>query len=188
MVEKLLTEIANSFYNEVVKDFQEIKEDEIEIKYDKFIPIAGFTIIDTIKHELSGEIEFKPTLFIGPMFLMFRYEDKEAIIAHELGHYMYDKNLSHKRIDSRMRHNQELWNLESALNNNLPNPFNEHKTKRLKQFRIAKEIYADKEAAKAGYGRKILNLYIQNASSAITDWDKEKLKASIMSLWNLLEK
>ena len=174
-------------YIKVIKDFPEVKESEIELNYNPFSGLASFSLIDHLRYRSLGEIVFKPTLQIGLNFFKFKDEDKEAIIAHELGHYISNKKLSNKRIDSRMRHNQELWNLEYALNNNLPSPFNEHKTKRLKQFKIARENKANKEAAKAGYGKTLLKLHIDSLSYATTDFEREQLKAYISSLEKILK-
>jgi hypothetical protein len=179
---------AYTLYKKVVKDFLEIKEGEIKLDYNHFVGSVGFSLIDLEKYDVLGEIVLKPTLVIGPFFPFFTQEEKEASIAHELGHYMYDKKLSNVRIEARLKHNEELWHLENALNNMLPSPFTEHKTKRLKQFRIAKENQANKEAAKAGYGAKLLNLYINSYPHACTEWEKEKTKAIITDIYETIRK
>ena len=183
-----------------MKDYDDSELKEIYLKVVKKFPGMKEEGITPMRHEGGNFIicittpppylrySMKSELIAGILFENFTYKEKEAIIAHELGHYeQSDKNQNNIRF-LRQRAWDEDYNLHKRfrLFYKVAGLFSKkikHKDERLKKRYLLAEIYADNKAAEAGYKedlvsalKKILSLYAFSVDT------REKINIRIKNL------
>lgn len=142
-------------YGKVVKNFSEIKEDEIKIEYCPHVSYdMGIQIINPIIKIQEGKLIKEPVIYAGKTFFCFSREEQEATVAHEIGHYMNDKDKKLIVIDySSMLHDKlDDWG-KSRIH------LGKRKVKKLKDFYERGEISADNWAAKKDYAQGLLKFF-----------------------------
>lgn len=176
-------------YLKVVKKFPQIKESEITIKYPTNV-IAGITLVQG-KNGFHGRLDASK-FFFDDYQLGFTDEEREAVIAHELGHYdYYKKNFNSRRINRIVK-----WNNKSHLYDEFPTFFymvglfskrTRRNIKRLEKWYMMTEMYADSKAAEAGYDRQISSA-LEKLSYHIDDFTEwKRVKIRIKELEKILE-
>lgn len=149
-------------YSKVVKKFPNIKNDEITLCFDPFVSYAEISLFDNIRIFHENEYVFDPKLSIGlSFFSKFNDKEREAVIAHELGHYDYrtryrDLNRMKKVTKWVMDVNDYNMDVLKVKIISLFNKKKKHRIERLQGWYIMYELYADKKAAEAGYGKQML--------------------------------
>jgi len=175
-------------YKKVLKKFPEIRKNEIELNYRRAEPFFLTTIsmydhskldsenIDAI--DSRGGIKKEPLLNYGDgLFLVLLDDEIEAVIAHELGHYLCFKGYDSDKFKQVIKRKTELFqNTE----------LDTHRIRRLKQWSIAREAYADRKSAEAGYGEILLKLLKKLYDPTITGHAKEEHDARIENLEKIL--
>lgn len=153
---------------DIVKEkFPEIK---LEFGYDCFDKkelgiICTQIITTTIKFEdlscssISGFSYLKSiSILAADNYFQLSLDEKLSSIAHEFGHIAYcAKSTNPKKL---YRHNKWTKGLLGVYN------VSKHKMGRLKKWRLLKEVYADTQAAKKGYGEGILTFLKRQEHSA----------------------
>lgn len=141
-------EYLEKLYKKVVKEFSEIEEEKIDLRY-VFLNY-NITIILGERGLIYEKLE-KPMIVAGTDFLKYSVEEQESVMAHELGHYMQDKDKDIVRMKC-----------SSALQNKLSEWENgdiylgRRKVERLKYANLIDEVSADNWAAKKGYSKGLL--------------------------------
>ncbi len=136
-------------YQEVLKSFPDVKEEELKLNY---IPDLNDYIIFS---PFEGSTEsYRPTLVIGRLLSELNNKEKEAVMAHEIGHYLRTKNYSMKRIVRAMNRYEKI---QFYTEENITNEQFKHNVERLQKFFFMFENYADSKAIEAGYGEHVLS-------------------------------
>ena len=135
-------------YFKVCKKFPLIKKGEVKLRFNPEVKLAGLWI---------EEVLTNPLLDFGILLFKRSDEEKEAIIAHELGHYICitEHYKTPKMIERMLRwmnilNNHEFKTFWGGYSVESP------KIRRIKDWTLIHEIYADNQAVKAGYGEKLL--------------------------------
>ncbi|MFH1211291.1 MAG: hypothetical protein V1645_05260 [archaeon] len=141
-------------YDNVLKRFPEVEKGEVKIEYHAAMKNGAFTaVIDIEEYESRGNLVRKPKMIVGPRFEdEMNKREQDAVLAHEFGHYIRDREYSTDQLIAQMARNRELnqW-LDFEKNGSTP-----HRIKRLKKWYILHELYADKTAAQRGYKHSLL--------------------------------
>ena len=165
---------VRKLYQEVIKNFPDVKEDEIKIAYDNTLPYIA---------SISADCTW---IYLGENFFkLLSKEEQKVCIAHELGHYIRDKNNHPNKIK---RHDKWLREYRFILDHRILSSLSKkkrHKKKRLQNWYILNECYADNQTIEAGYGhlnlkvlKRIKKRYIPLHDSLI----KKEIKARIKNL------
>lgn len=192
-LEKILDK-AKDRYRSVLKRFPEIKEDEISIGYASHIPYAclGF-----YKDMAKEDTVAKFVVLVGPFFfVLFDDEEKEAVIAHELGHYVYKKKHGLSEVE---RLSDEFEQLESYYKRKNSEEkvvitYSDEEKRRIEELQDRHnnyEVYADNEAVKRGYGKQKLSALKKIAErhyEHLSQMSKEAVKVRIERLKSELGK
>jgi len=191
-------ESAKKSYLKVVDRFENINKDDIEVVYaPEFVSLGGLMILEyeVINNKLTPKIvddkmNLNPTLMIGEYFFNLPHNEREAIIAHELGHYHhFNKNPTLERaikMDARERAYKYLTIMEQYN----PDEITSHLSKQLKKWHTLHEVYADNQAAKAGYAIPSLNLIrniYEHNKELLADTPKKEQEARIANLEKIIK-
>lgn len=140
-------------YSKVLKKFKSIELGELKMLY----------LQDLDKYAELSAGEYGSFIVIGRKFFSLGKREMGAVIAHELGHYKKIRHYSHDRFIITNLRDEELVSY-AKQGKNLPETYN-HRFERLKKWCLLHEIDADNKAAKAGYGKPILNILISFAKA-----------------------
>lgn len=149
-------------YIEVLEKFPEIRKEEIGIEEANSLlrPFFVLGLHMNIEKWPVSDKRPKANLIVGLQFYLLADKEKEAAIAHELGHYVHNvkKSYNAKRAERMRGWNKSLKMYASkSLKEMLDLDEREkHKFERLEKWYIMKEIDADNKAANAGYGKPML--------------------------------
>jgi len=173
--EKKSLEDLRRVYDKVVQSFPQVKKDDMVLLFSQDIPHAGFTHWTGVGY---NQLKFYPAILSGKNFAKLSEEMKEGCIAHELGHYCdafklinklsgkdFYKDLNHPVIQRMIRQKRitkkaYLYAGYSPLISVLK-VFSKkirHTDKRLKQWYLVSEQYADNKAFEAGYGKQVIEV------------------------------
>lgn len=149
-------------YLRTLENFPEIRRGDIQIKYLISIDYALMLVVDPYKFVYENEVVVDPMIIIGDKFLESDEQEKEAMLAHELGHYdYYTKNLNPYRFSRLVK-----WTDKSELYDKYQIFFDiagffskriNHKVKRIQKWYLLTEVYANRKAAEAGYGKHMIS-------------------------------
>lgn len=127
-----------------------------------------------------------PRIFVGMYFFRLNDEEQKAVTAHELGHYICDKN-NHPNKTKR----QEQWVREykfPPILNSLSKK-GRHRKKKIQKWYILSECYADNQVVEVGYGYSLLTILKflkKNSNIPFIPFfnlrDKKEIKARIKNL------
>ena len=201
---KAMQNQVNDVYLKVVRNFPNIKPEEIEVMHlpatVRIISIVPINPIDYMIGQLCSppkEARIRPTLVTGNSFLKLKREEQEAAIAHEIGHYCHTaKNLNPKRIRRHMKSNLHVneYIRENPVKIILSNLTKEGRARnrRLKKISLLNELYADSKAAEAGYGEQLYKL-LKDMNTNVTEYSipvrgRIELKERIKNLEKILQK
>lgn len=137
-------------YQEVLKRFPDIKEEELELNYIK--ELDDYIVFSPFKGVFL--VRYHPTLIVGKLFLELDDKEKEAVMAHEMGHYLRIRNYSMKRI---VRVMNRYESVSSYTEEKIRDEQFKHKVERLQKFFFMFEKYSDSKAIEAGYGVHVLS-------------------------------
>lgn len=145
-----IQEKFEKIFSGVVKSFSEIKEGEIKFEYDSSLNSYAYTSFFDYS---SNPKRSNPRVIAGRIFSNLGDWEKEAILAHELGHYCRMKSYSAKRLErvAEWFHKACFYTIDHTRYSIL-----RHKIERLQKWSNLNETYADNLALKAGYGNQIL--------------------------------
>lgn len=137
---------VRKIYQEVVKEFPDTKEDEIEIIYNPYGDyIAGYmTFVRDMEKALG--------IIVGKKFFSLNGKERRGAMAHEIGHHETEKNFTIPRLE---RHRRWFWRYGRDM---IPDS-RPHWKERLKKWYILNEISANNKAAKTKYGKYLLSYY-----------------------------
>lgn len=147
---KWLEELEKTCSN-IVKNFSEIKEEELKLEYD---PFANGQAFISFLDDNSKQKRYSPIIVIGQDLLRLDDTSKEAVIAHEIGHYCRMKNYSAKRLE---RISGWLYLASSYNETHADIDYFKHKINRIQKWADMNEINADSKAFDAGYGKQVLH-------------------------------
>lgn len=158
-------------YPKVLEKFPEIRKEEIGTEDASSLFRLFFVLglrMNTEKWPVSDKRP-KASLVIGLQFYLLTDEEKEAAIAHELGHYIHHvkKSYNAKRVERMLGWNKSLkmYSFKSLKEMLDLNEGEKHRFERLQKWYIMKELDADNKAINAGYGRSML-LTLKNLSES----------------------
>ncbi|MBM3199555.1 hypothetical protein FJZ53_01370 [Candidatus Woesearchaeota archaeon] len=141
-------EEVKALYVKVLEKFPSLLFKEPRIDYDSSGGrYAAMSILDE-----RGRKD--PVVLVGRIFFSLEDSEKEAIFAHELGHYCTMRNYSVERLKR-----TSMWTYRSSFyeaSHALANKRFSHEIKRLQKWTNMREIDADNKAAEAGYGKEVL--------------------------------
>lgn len=176
MREEFAEKHVRKLYSKVVKRFLNINRDDIKVEYLPDYDYVGISVLDYYKLIIMDELVKKPTLKAGPDFLRFSEEEKEATIAHELGHYEHDikgmpegiKRRTLWAVTIRLYHQIDdpstldtlagLTHIKTESAKRILNFFNkESRFARLQKWNQMCDLDADNKAIDAGYGKGLLS-------------------------------
>ncbi|MBM3199553.1 hypothetical protein FJZ53_01360 [Candidatus Woesearchaeota archaeon] len=172
-------------YTKIFKSFPDIKDDDIALTYASYVPYAKLRT-----YEADGKI-IKTVIVLGLFFYeLFDDEEREAVVAHELGHYIHRKNRS---ISEAKELSDKFYELESYYKRRdseekvviTYTDEEKHRIKELQDIHNAYEFYADDKAIKSGYGEQILSSLEKIAEkhyNRLSRMSKESVKARIERL------
>jgi len=191
---EIMKESAKDRYRSVLKRFPEINEDEIEIGYDFSTPYA---CIGCYNDTSKGDTVLKFIVLVGPFFFeLFDDGEKEAVIAHELGHYIYKKNHDSSKTERLLDEFEQLESYYKRKNSEekIIITYSDKEKRRIKEIQDlynTYEIYADNEAVKRGYGKQKLSALekiVKKHYDYLDQMSKEAVKARIERLKAMEEK
>lgn len=156
-------------YAKVLKRFSDINETEVRVVYMPFLEEYAVLSPFDYRYQL-GCYAYSHVLNIGELFFVFSDEEKEAVIAHELGHYRRTKNQNLNKIIREISWNNEIGTY--VKNGNINE--NKHRIERLQKWSFLSESYADNEAIKEGYQEELF-------SALKTAYKKDKGKMPIIA-------
>lgn len=180
-------------YLRTLENFPEIRKEEIKIKYSRFEGYSYMLMVDPYKFMYKNEVVVDPMIIIGDKFLESDEQEKEAMLAHELGHYCRYK-IGRQSIN-KIRQNGNRNILVKKYNYSFTqivinlNPKIRHRVKRLQKWKMLQELYADKRAAEAGYGKGIVKLLEKHYSQyykMLQPTGREEIEIRIRNLKKLL--
>lgn len=135
-------------YLDVVKKFPDIKPKELKLECYPLDSTAGLLMFNFL-------FKYEPTLIVGRFFFSLSPLEKEATIAHELGHYHRLRKYGRKKLLNTLTLNFIACNYQE----------NSEADERKKRFynRVEKwyalfESYADNKAAEAGYAAGLISV------------------------------
>lgn len=187
-MEDVILEEFERVYSRVVEKFPEIKKEELKLKHMDDFEYVSFLMIDDKKYLEENKIVIDPSMIVGAKFLEFSEEEKEASIAHELGHYTRYKKSSPKKVGKSILYayimsvyanSPEMWQLEE-MDSNI-----RHKMKRVKKWHFMQEVYADNRAIEAGYGKVLINVltrHLKKYSMAFAPVQRDEMIIRINNL------
>jgi len=173
-------------YHNVALKFPEIRHSEIklECKPDEYFLIK----LQPFNEEEFGKTERiikEPKISVGKEFFKLKDDEQEALIAHELGHYMREKDSTPYKMGRTVLRKVGLFilnhNIEQYIHMLTP-----ARTKRLKQWSLMHEISADNYAVRAGYAKQIYKLLKDQDEKCLTKLGQEERKARIENLEKML--
>lgn len=171
----------NKVYFKVVKNFPDIKKQEIRLEYQASVPYAELNIINRVEYFVWNKLVKDTSITIGDMFFKVNKEQRKAIIAHELGHYKRHKKYGINKIGKHIKMLQEV----DAYKGTETGETLDHRTARMVKCLIMHELYADQETVKAGYGKPLLS-FLKMAGKKhkerLPRLQKEELKLRIKNL------
>lgn len=186
---KGLLKQAYSTYFKVIGKFPEIKKDELLLGYDSSVAYARQMFC---KDTSTGDTVIKALLVIGGHYFELDDGEKEAIIAHELGHYIRVKKYGLREMERKMEKLSDLfWQLELYHKRGSGESVIDFSDKeKRKMERIQKcynlhEVYADNESIARGYGKQILSALgkiTKEHYGRLTKACKEGVKARMQNL------
>ncbi|MBM3199561.1 hypothetical protein FJZ53_01400 [Candidatus Woesearchaeota archaeon] len=136
-------------YHDVAKKFKDLNVQDVTIKYAP--DMDDYAVLSPYGED---EKRKKPTLFVGHLMFNLDKEEIEAVIAHELGHYVRIKNYSWEKFKKQSDWSQEIGDYTSHM---LKDEAVKHRVKRLQNWYFLIESYADKQAADKGYAKHIVS-------------------------------
>lgn len=158
-------------YFKVLEKFPSIKEEEIRIKNASSLFRLFFVLglrMNTEKWPLSDKRP-KASLVVGLQFYLLTDEEKEAAIAHELGHYTHHVkkvyNINRIRKFQEWNKNLKMYASKSLKEMLDLDKKEKHMFERLEKWYIMKELDADNKSINAGYGKSML-LTLKNLSKS----------------------
>lgn len=170
-----------TIYLKVVKNFPEIKKEDIKTRLDYRI---SFAYIEQDRFSYRHW-----TLAAGNKFLTLPENLKESIIAHELGHYCHvtrrytpEKDLRYKKwifyLNFYYKHKTATDILKFFSKKH------RRRAVRIERWYLLTEIHADKKALESGYGQGIIDAlkFFKDFSS-----DKESVDKRIKNLESKLK-
>lgn len=170
-----------TIYSKVVKDFPDVDKNDIKINYDRKSEYCGcISIVDlSFWNWLIGRYVWNPLLEVNPEFFMFPEDEQEAIIAHELGHYLRHRDNKHKehKLKDYVNWISQYCNVDDSR----------HSWDRLAKWHIMHELDADTQAALAGYGEGLLNFFERRKFGSISSFFNNELELRIYNLEYLLK-
>ncbi|MDP2908871.1 MAG: hypothetical protein Q8N77_03620 [Nanoarchaeota archaeon] len=182
---KGLLKQAYSTYFKVIGKFPEIKKYEIRLGYDPSVAYVRQTFYED---DESGAVVLWPLLVTGPDFFGLGEAEKEAIIAHELGHYIRGKRYGQKKLEklSCLFEQLELYYKKDSEKAVVSISDKEkRKMERIQKCYNLHEVYADNEAIARGYGKQILSALgkiTKEHYGRLTKACKEGVKARMQNL------
>lgn len=171
----------DKIYSKVVKKFPEIKKKEITLKYQAPVCYAELRLIDPIEYFVWHKLIKYPVIAAGCMFFEVNRGEREAIIAHELGHYKRHKKSNINKIKKHINMFQEVGIYKLIETGTNPN----HKMKRMIKCLTMHELYADQEAIKAGYSKSLLSFLeriLNRHEDELSRLQREELRLRIKNL------
>ena len=153
-----------SLYRKVVEDFPEIEEEKIDIRY---VSLNYNIEIIMGERDLIYEKLEKPRIVAGIDFFNYSVEEQESAIAHELGHYIREKD----KDPVRMKGLSDLQNKLSEWEEGYIY-LGRRKVERLKYAYLRREIAADNWAVKKGYAEGLLKV-LNKLHDKITEETKQ---------------
>jgi hypothetical protein len=149
-------------YLRTLENFPEIKKGDIKIKYLKSTDYALMLMVDPLKFVYENKVVVDPMIIICDKFLESDEQEKEAMLAHELGHYSRYKKRGQSINKIRQNVNRNML-VKSYNNPSIQafitlDPKMAYKVKRLQKWNMLQELYADKRATEAGYGKVLINV------------------------------
>lgn len=186
-------------YLNVLERFPKVKGDEIKLIYDRKAPGSAFFKMGELTNSEGsnaiyvprlGYFHIKPTIMVGQSFFtMESSEEQEATLAHELGHYITDK----RRCGEPLLRRKTLWTVTNNYYRLNPfvallafyKPKVRHRMGRLRKWCTLNEIYADKAAADAGYGKPLLGIlqrFLSSYQHMMPYEDRKETEARIETL------
>lgn len=151
---------ARKLYFKVLEKFPSISKEDGKISIDQKTLFAHISV-EYDEHSYKPKLRFN--LIIDNLLFTLPEDWREAIIAHELGHYcQITKNFNARRFKRQVRwaecsdfyyNHRDITDVLKFLNKK-----HVHREKRVQKWFIMREIYADNKALEAGYGYGILSL------------------------------
>ena len=148
---------AQRLYKEVLKSFPSVREEDIELLFNRYIPVAGYS---TLYPQLqNGRIVYikRPIIDIGYGFLngLENEEERKSTLAHEIGHHMDEREKSDERIKTRGELNIKMNKLRIGAISYM----GKRKIERLEDYCQRVEMAADNHVAKTEHAKGLINLY-----------------------------
>ena len=176
-------------YQEVIKKFPEITENIQIDTVAKDIP-AELSMLNTSLFSSIDEVEFTPTLYIGSKFFELNKDEQEAAVAHELSHYICDREKSIERLVKERHFCRKLEEYREAERDlgkiiTFLDKKEKLKMKGIQKWKIKDEISADNYVIKKGYGPSLLLILKKSTkkhADRLSDTGKEEIKARIENL------
>jgi len=160
---------ARRSYLKVLEKFPNIKKGEIgtESASSLFRPFSVLGLRMNTEKWPASDKRPKANLVVGLQFYLLTDEEREAAIAHELGHYTHHVkkvyNINRIRKSQEWNKNLKMYASKSPKEMLDLSEREKHRFERLEKWYIMKELGADNKALNAGYGRSML-LTLKNLS------------------------
>ena len=177
-------EECEKLLEEVIENFPDVKKGDVKLGLDysnEFIcKLAGYDCYEVsypYKHPESIKIKRGkiPTIYIEPCFFSLPKEEKQGILAHELGHHNDLKEKTDESLKIRHKLQKKLKKLES----NEIKYLKKRKLFRLSDFLIQTERAANNYVAQTKYAPGLINFYSQNCNSFAIELLKHNLEQKI---------
>ena len=180
-------------YLRTLENFPEIKRGDIKIKYLRSTDYALMLMVDPLKFVYENKVVVDPMIIICDKFLESDEQEKEAMLAHELGHYSRYKKRGQSINKIRQNVNRNML-VKSYNNPSIQafitlDPKMAYKVKRLQKWNMLQELYADKRATEAGYGKgmvKLLEKHYSQYYEMLQPTAREEIETRIRNLKKLL--
>ena len=178
-------------YLRTLENFPEIGKEGIKIRYLGLTDYAYMLMVDPYKFLYENEVVVDPMIIIGDKFLESDEQEKEAMLAHELGHYCRYKKYSIHKIRQTVKRNTLVKEYDDAFTEivTIIDPKIGHMVKRLRKWNMLQELYADKRAAGARYGKSLIKLLEKHYSQyyeILQPRMREEVETRIRNLKKLL--
>jgi len=179
---KIYEEDLEKVYKKVIENIPELKEIDIELEFNNGFPdSAGISVVNSKLYFFKGEIKIEPRIIIGYKWMMVNDDEKEAIIAHELGHY--------HRHSKYFNNNYKMKNFANWVLQSSGQRHKRHSKDTLLNWKLMHELYADSYAAKLGYGEKLkdhLQKFIHKKFGNVSPTSKKLTEKRIENLERIL--
>lgn len=198
-LEKILKDFSiegtelEKIYLKVLENFPEIKKEDLKLVRLPFYnpAYACLLMVNPIKFMYNNEVVVDPMIILGDKFLESDEQEKEAMLAHELGHYSRYKRYSIHKIRQTVKRNTLVKEYDNAFTEivTIIDPKIGHMVKRLRKWNMLQELYADKRAAGTRYGKgmvKLLEKHYSQYYEMLQSTQREEIETRIRNLKKLL--